>query len=53
MLAHLNITVGIIRVMRTVGGHWQEEGCSLGRAVNKRLEQRDYGLKQSFSNLSS
>jgi hypothetical protein len=26
MLPHLNTTVGIIRVMRTVGGHWQEEG---------------------------
>ena len=35
MLPHLNTTVGIIRVMRTVGGHWQEEGWSLGRAVNK------------------
>jgi hypothetical protein len=26
MLPHLNATVGIIRVMRMVGGHWQEEG---------------------------
>jgi len=26
MLPHLNTAVGIIRVMRTVGGLWQEEG---------------------------
>jgi hypothetical protein len=26
MLPHLNTSVGIIHVMRTVGGHWQEEG---------------------------